>query len=349
MADTTSFTTEETALIIEAYQKKMFSSLVKNRPLLDIFQRNQNRNGGGPFYKLPSTTEVLGPTKTGGHKFTFPARLDALGVTVEITTESQAVNAQQKDQAVRSEWSIAKFATPLAIYDWRLNMAQGDQAVVDYMHEQTNAALEDHLNDLVGATRLWKKTSTEGSLTGLPWAIHETTSSGVVGGLDRALHASWRNKVITTGAYRTTRGGIMALIDLMGQIAGSGGRVGLHLTNAAVYSMFAAEQYGQVNTPNMTDDVFYGYPVVYGAPVLSDPSLTATVAHGDVGDWYCIDLRYMQWYVMGWKNYGNRPAFCLTLPAKLLEKQFGSTFAVVTQGNLVFKKLNTHGLQIVDA
>lgn len=351
MADTSSYTTEKQAAIVDMYQKEVFSSLVKNRPLLDIAQRYQNKyQGGGPFYRVPSTTEVVGPTKTGGSKFTFPVRLEALGATVIIDTEMQPVNAQQKDQLKRCEWDIAKVATPLAISDWRLNMAQGDQAVIDYMNEQTDSALEDHLNTLVGATYLWKKTTTEGSITGLPYVIHETTTSGVVGGLDRALYSNWRNKVITTGAYRTSREGIQELINLMGQIAGSGGQVGMHITNAAVYAMFAAEQYGQVTTPNMTDDTFYGYPMVYGAPVLSSPSLTAAVAHGDVGDWYCIDLRYMQWYVMGWKKMpGNPPAFCLTLPSKQLEKQFGSTFAVVTQGNLCFKKLNVHGLQIVDA
>jgi len=348
MADTTAFTEEKTAAIIEMYRKEVISSLMKNRPLLDIAQRFQNQRGGGPFYRTPTTRETT-ITKTGGHKFTFPVRLDALDETVEITTELQEVDAKQKDQLKRAEYAIAMFATPLAISDWRLNMAQGDQAVIDYMNEQTEAALEDHLNALVGSTRLWKKTTSEGSLTALPWMVHETTTSGVRGGIDGALHATWRNKVITTGAYRTSREGIQELINLMGQIAGEGGQVGMHITNAAVYAMFAAEQYGQVNTPNMTDDVFYGYPVVYGAPVLSSPSLTATVAHGDVGDWYCIDLRYMKWYVMGWVKAGNRPAFALTLPSKQLERQFGSTFAVVTQGNLCFTKLNANGLQIVDA
>jgi len=340
MADSTAYTSEKLALILSMVDDEVTSSLTECNPLFDIVQRWENTVSDGPFYRLPSSSQMRLST-TGGIEFTFPVRVDALGVTTRMTTESQNLAPTQKNQDLRCVYDVVTVATPLAIFDLRLNMASGKEAVVDYVTEQTIAAKEDHINELSGANYLWSSTSA-GGITGLNHAINTTTGSGVFGGLDRALHTNWTNSTVTTSTYAVSKEGIRELTQMMATIAGKGGKVGMHVTDAAAFAMFAATQYGQLQVGSVNKDPFAGIPVVMGAPVLIDPNLTDDY-------WYGIDLRYMKWYVMPYKRLGNKPAFALSTPMKELEKQLGTSFAVVTQGNLCFTKLNTHFVQVISA
>jgi len=339
MADSGTYSTERSALIMEETEKEVFSSLVKSRPLFDIMQRRQDSQlGGGPFYRLPSTREVT-KSKVGGRLFTIPIRIDALGVTTTLGDDLEAMDPQKKNQDLRAEYPIKTTVTPLALVDADINMAQGDEAVVDYVQEQYTAAIEDHLNTLAGADYLWSATSASG-WTGINHAIIDDPTTSALGGWDGTDHENWRNKYITTGAYRTSQGGVSDLTNIMAQIAGCGGQVGLHITNAAVFAMYSAENYGQVQLERVTSDPFAGYPMVAGAPVMIDPNLVSN-------RWYPIDLRAMDVKVLGYKRAGNKPAFALVLPSALLDRQLAEAFAVVSQGNIVWRKRNTSGVQIV--
>ena len=341
MADSGSFTTERASVIMEKTEKKVWSSLVRSRPIFDILQRRQDSQfGGGPFYRLPRTREIT-TNKAGGRLFTIPIRIDALDVTTTLGDDLEAMDPQKKNQVRRAEYSIKTTVTPLALVDADINMAQGPEAVIDYVQEQYQAAIEDHLNTLAGTSYLWSATSASG-WTGINNAIEDdpTDDGSTLGGWDGEDHANWRNHYITTAAYRTNQEGIMELASLMADISGRGGMVGLHITNSTIFSYYAAENYGQVNIERVTDDPFAGYPVVAGAPVMIDPFLSSN-------RWYCIDLRAMDLMVLGYKRAGNKPAFALTLPAALLDRQLAQAFAVVSQGNMVWRARNTSGVQIV--
>lgn len=339
MADTGTYSTEQSALIMENTEKEVYSSLIKQRPLFDIMQRRQDSElGGGPFYRLPSTRE-LSVNKSGGRLFTIPIRIDALGVTTTLGDSLEMLDPQKKNQALRAEYNIKTTVTPLALVDEDINMAQTDEAVVDYVQEQYTAALEDHLNTLAGSSYLWSSTSASG-WTGINHAIIDDPTTSALGGWDGTSHENWRNKYITTGAYRTSQEGIMELTTIMAEISGAGGVIGLHITNKTVFSYYSAENYGQVNIERVTNDPFAGYPMVAGAPVMIDPQLSSN-------RWYCIDLRAFDLKVLGYKRAGNKPAWALTLPKSLLDRQLAEAFAIVSQGNFCWRRRNTSGVQIV--
>lgn len=340
MADSTSYTSEKLALIMEMVDNEVTSSLTRANPMFDLFHRWEGTVSTGPFYKLPSTTEVR-PALTGGLEFTFPVRVDALSKTVRMTTESQNLAPAQKDQDLRAVYSVITLATPLAIFDIRLNMATGKEAVVDYVTEQVIAAKEDHMNTISGTSYLWSSTSA-GGITGINHAINTTTATGVFAGLDRALHTNWTNLTVTTDNWNISSEGIREFVGLMAQIAGKGGKIGVHIANYQVFEMLMATNYAGLGLSTATADTFAGYPIVAGAPVLIDQNLSSTY-------WYMIDLRFVKWYVMPYKRYGGRPAFALSTPNKELPQQLGTTFAVVTQGNLCFKALNRHAVHVVTA
>lgn len=342
MADTGSYDTERAALIMEDTENFVWSSLVRQRPLFDILQSVQDKQmGGGPFYKLPKTRE-LSVNKTGGRIFTIPIRIDALDVTTTLGDDLEMMDPQKRNQDRRAEYSIKTTVTPLAIADIDVNMAQGDAAVVDYVQEQYRAAMEDHLNTMAGSSYLWSATSASG-WTGINNAIEDDPADdgSTLGGWDGEDHANWRNQYITTDAYRTNQEGLMELTYLLAMISGRGGMVGLNITNATVFSYYAAEQYGQVQVQKITDDAFAGYPIVNGAPVLVDPFLSSN-------RWYLIDLRAMDLKVLGYQRVGGKPAFALRLPSAMLDRQLAEAFAIVSQGNMVWRARNTSGVQIVN-
>lgn len=339
---TTSYTDELVSLVLDSWRGQVESVLAQTNPLIDIYGRFNAKQGIKTPWRLPSQRQIV--ETSSGLKFTFPTRIIALARTKKLGSVDEQFTPQYVKQVVRAEYNVEQITTDIALYDKHIDACQDDSAVVDLVNEKVEGAIEDHVNVLSG-TYMWAApNSTEPSPCSLPQICHEGSSNTqiteyMVGGIvpSVAAYAAWACQIAVVAAFHTANEGIRKLGILKAQVAAKGGQTHVHICNSTAYGEYLETAFGRIQTGKTSDD-FWGYPTIEGAPVVIDEN---AYNQDTLASWYGLDLRHVGWFVLKHKKVGNKPAFCLPIPAKDLPFQLGSMYVILTEGAFCCLKRNT--------
>jgi hypothetical protein len=351
MADTTSYTTQAKSAAIDAVREGVYYSAIRSNPLIDMFTRANSKYGLEVPWRLPGATQgAKAPNQTGGYNFTFNVELEDASGAFKAITKAGLVNPLEQDLLRRAMYEVRTFITPIAIFDLDVNAVNGKEAVIDLMVEKAKEALIGHANGMSASGTLWATSDSTTTPTPLPVIIKADPTTGICGGLDgaTAVHPNWQNQYEDTTAYNTDDKGIVGLAKLLGKIHGKGGKPSCVITDATGYSFYLRAVKGLVNIPSTSEDIFKGYPLFHGIPMILDEN-TYSANPGTTAKHYFLDLRFLGWYVLEYVDEGGKAAFCLPMKEFRLPNQLGIGMCVVTQGNLCCWKRNVQGVQNIAA